>query len=143
MLKNQYQEWLSANLKIVELLIWLKGNFFDLGFHKHFRPQTEYALLIQKQPCKKEIKDRGIGQVFNEIVNFTNRHNPHQKPLHMTTTIIQQLTNEGDLVIDPCAGSFTTLRTDLTLRKLIKFNQNKERSRLLLRQEKPYLATNE
>jgi len=71
----------------------------------------------------------------------------------MTTTIIQQLTNEGDLVIDPCAGSFTTLRacqslnrdflgTDLTLRKLMKFNINKERSRKLLRQEKQYNENN-
>ncbi|CAI2191891.1 7102_t:CDS:10 [Funneliformis geosporum] len=57
----------------------------------------------------------------------------------MTETIIQQLTQEGDLVVDPCAGSFVSLRacqslkrnflgTDLTLRELMKFNINKERT---------------
>ena len=65
----------------------------------------------------------------------------------MTKSIIEQLTNEGDLIIDPCAGSFVSLRacqklgrnflgTDLTLRKLMQFNINKERSRELLKLEK-------
>ncbi|MEG7978927.1 MAG: site-specific DNA-methyltransferase [Mollicutes bacterium UO1] len=93
------------------------------------------------------MKNKGIGNVFSEIVKFGGRHNIHQKPYQMTATIIQQLTNEGDLVVDPCAGSFVSLRacqklnrnflgTDLTLRALMNFNLNKERSRLLLKQEK-------
>jgi DNA modification methylase len=90
------------------------------------------------------VKDAGILHVFNELVNFTNRHNTHQKPYKMTKKIIQQLTNEGDLVVDPCAGSFVSLiacqklkrnflGTDLTLRELLRFNINKENSRILLR----------
>jgi DNA modification methylase len=64
----------------------------------------------------------------------------------MIEKVIEQLTNEGDLVVDPCAGSFTTLKAclrtnrkflgcDLTLRALMRFNINKERSRELLKKE--------
>jgi DNA modification methylase len=64
----------------------------------------------------------------------------------MTKKLIKQLTNKGDLVVDPCAGSFITLiacqktarnflGTDLTLREIFNFNINKENSRALLRKE--------
>jgi DNA modification methylase len=93
------------------------------------------------------VKDKGIKNVFSEIVNFENRHNTHQKPYKMTKKIIKQLTNKGDLVIDPCAGGFGVLLacqnlkrnflgTDLSLRKLVKFNINRENSRILLNKEK-------
>jgi len=61
----------------------------------------------------------------------------------MTRTLIKQLSNEGDLVVDPCAGSFVSLTacnslkrdfvgTDLEYFEILKFNINKENSRRLL-----------
>lgn len=139
------KSWLTPKLKAIEILTWSKGNYVGLGTN-YFRKNTEFSLLIQKEPFVKKVKDKSIKNLFIEIVNFTQRHNTHQKPLKMTQAIIQQLTNEGDLVIDPCAGSFVSLRacqslkrnflgTDLTLRELMKFNINKERSRELLKKE--------
>jgi DNA modification methylase len=51
----------------------------------------------------------------------------------MTKKLMKQITEKGDLVVDPCAGSFSSLiacqklernfiGTDLTLRNIIKFN---------------------
>jgi len=150
LIKTTFKQWITTNLKIKEILIWVKKRFLALGWNK-FRKQCEYALLIQKRPFKRleniQKENRSIGNVFNEFVKINNRHHTHQKPLEMTKTIIQQLTQEEDLIVDPCAGSFVSLSacqelkrnflgTDLTFRQLMQFNINKKRSRELLKQIK-------
>jgi len=37
------------------------------------------------------------------------RKHPHQKPKELIKALISATTNEGDLIIDPCAGSFVVL----------------------------------
>jgi site-specific DNA-methyltransferase (adenine-specific) len=37
------------------------------------------------------------------------RKHPHQKPKELIKALIEATTQEGDLVIDPCAGSFIVL----------------------------------
>ena len=37
------------------------------------------------------------------------RKHPHQKPRELIKALIEATTNENDLVIDPCAGSFIVL----------------------------------
>jgi len=145
LLKKNYLNWLPRNLQLIEILVWSKGKYVGLGIN-YFRKNCEFALLIQKKPLIKKVKDKGIRNFFSEIVNFELRHNTREKPYKMTKKIIQQLTNKGDLVVDPCAGSFVSLiacqklerdflGTDLTLRELMKFNINKENSRELLKKE--------
>ncbi|KLL05268.1 MAG: adenine-specific DNA methylase [Mycoplasmataceae bacterium RV_VA103A] len=147
LIKGNYKQWIPNNLKVKELLIWMKKGFIALGW-EYFRQGCEYALLIQKEPHQRFVSQakgsRGIRNIFSEFVNSTNRHNTHQKPYKMTKKIIKQLTNPGDLIVDPCAGSFVVLLacqklkrqfigTDLTLTEIMKFNINKENSRLLLK----------
>ena len=40
---------------------------------------------------------------------------PTQKPVNMLKVLIETLTDEGDVVIDPCCGSGTTLRAAVEL----------------------------
>ena len=48
----------------------------------------------------------------NNILKFSNPNNntfhPTQKPVELLEYLIKTYTNEGDLVLDNCAGSFTT-----------------------------------
>jgi len=37
------------------------------------------------------------------------RNHPHQKPRKLIRALIEATTKEGDLVVDPCAGSFIVL----------------------------------
>lgn len=52
--------------------------------------------------------------------NQNNRMHPTQKPVALFEYLIKTYTNEGDLVLDNCAGSFTTsIAADNTKRKWI------------------------
>jgi site-specific DNA-methyltransferase (adenine-specific) len=42
---------------------------------------------------------------------------PTQKPVSVLKTLIEIFTDEGDVVIDPCAGSGTTLRAAFELNR--------------------------
>lgn len=151
LLDGNFRDWIPSNLAIKWVLVWIKGEGSQLykvmgQTQNHFIHTEEYCLVIRKKPFKSPVLKKRTTNIFNHLVSQSNRHNCHMKPLEMTKSIIEQLTQEGDLIIDPCAGSFVSLRacqnlkrdflgTDLTLRKLMKFNLNKERSRKLLRKE--------
>ena len=64
------------------------------------------------------------------------RQHPHQKPRELIKALISATTNERDLIIDPCAGSFIVLEVckeskreflgcDLTFKELKEFQQKK------------------
>ena len=43
------------------------------------------------------------------MVKISERKHPHQKPKELAKALIMATTNEGDLIVDPCAGSFIVL----------------------------------
>lgn len=79
---------------------------------------TEYGLLLYRD---KLPKFRNNGQmVFNwfwwdkDGPNIPKIH-PNQKPVKLLKRLIELFTDPGDVVIDPCAGSGTTLRASYEL----------------------------
>ena len=67
---------------------------------------------------------------------ISQRKHPHQKPRELIKALIMATTNEKDLVVDPCAGSFIVLEVcrelkrnflgcDLTFKEMEKFRQGK------------------
>lgn len=70
------------------------------------------------------------------MVPSSKRKHPHQKPYNLIRALVEATTNEGDLVIDPCAGSFIVLEVyqelkrkflgcDLTFKEMEKFRKEK------------------
>jgi site-specific DNA-methyltransferase (adenine-specific) len=107
-----------------------------LIFCKNYSPQvlkanmrvvgaTEYALLLYRD---KLPKFRNVGtdgknhMVFNwfewkrDSKEIPKIH-PAQKPVNLLESLIKTFTDEGDVVIDPCAGSGTTLRAAHNLKR--------------------------
>lgn len=111
-------------------------NYIPLVFIKNYSPQvlkanmrivgaTEYALVlyrnklpkfrngVQKDENGKNI--RGTGHmIFNWFAwekdgKEIPKIHPTQKPVKLLKKLIEIFTDEGDVVIDPCAGSGTTL----------------------------------
>ncbi|WNE40625.1 MAG: hypothetical protein mread185_000082 [Mycoplasmataceae bacterium] len=89
-----------------------------------------HIFFLQKSPYQVNFSDRAFSNVWAEAI--TNKSHPHQKPVQLLKRLILALTQEGDLVVDPCAGSFITLTAcqstnrnflgcDLTINKLQKF----------------------
>ena len=121
-------------------------HYIPLVFIKNYSPQvlkanmrvcgaTEYALLLYRDRLPK----------FRNVDNYGNNHmifnwfewvrdgkeipkiHPAQKPVGLLKKLIELFTDEGDVVIDPCAGSGTTGRACLeTGRNFYGFEISKE-----------------
>lgn len=97
-------------------------NYIPLTFYKNYSPQvlkanmrivgnTEYAILFYRDKLPK-FNNKGR-MIFNtmpfERDTATPKIHPTQKPLPLLKHLIEIFTDRGDVVIDPCAGSGTTL----------------------------------
>ena len=99
----------------------LKG-YINLVFRKNFSAQVlkanmrvvgncEYAIILYRDKLPK-FNNNGK-MVFNCLDwvkdNTTPKVHPTQKPVRILENLIRIFTDEGDVVIDPCAGSGSTL----------------------------------
>jgi site-specific DNA-methyltransferase (adenine-specific) len=48
-----------------------------------------------------------------EKIESKNKKHPHQKPLELQKVLIEAVSNVGDLVVDPAAGSYSVLEACL------------------------------
>ena len=90
--KNYSGQVLKANMKIVGA--------------------TEYAAVLYRDKLPKFNNNNRM--IFNwfkwERDTQTPKIHPTQKPVQLLKQLIEIFTDEGDVVIDPCAGSGSTLR---------------------------------
>lgn len=113
------------------------NNYIPLVFIKNYSPQvlkanmrvvgaTEYALLLYRDKLPKfrnglKIDEngkniRGTGKMVFNWFNWEKdgkeipKIHPAQKPVKVLKKLIETFTDPGDVVIDPCCGSGSTLR---------------------------------
>lgn len=96
--KNYSAQVLKANMKVVGA--------------------TEYALVLYRDKLPK-FRNNGH-MVFNWFEwkrdgNEYPKIHPTQKPISVLKRLIEIFTDEGDVVIDPCAGSGSTLRAAMEM----------------------------
>ena len=107
--------WLKkTDLAIVDMVVWNKGR---IGMGYRTRRSSEYLLILQKTPIKSKgvwlVKN--IPDVWTEKIN--KKKHPHQKPLELQKILIEAVSNVGDLVIDPAAGSYSVLEACLLTKR--------------------------
>lgn len=97
----------GKSVRLVDLFVWDKGRN---GLGKRSRRRNEILLVIQKKTFGISTwKDKGMPDTFQEkLINPRSKH-PHRKPMIFTERLVKCVTNEGDYVLDPCAGSFDLL----------------------------------
>lgn len=80
-----------------------------IGMGRRLRARWEAMIVLQKGPAKAEgiWKNRAIPDVCR-AKRDTSKH-PHTKPVALIQTLIECVTEPGDLVVDPAAGSYSTL----------------------------------
>jgi site-specific DNA-methyltransferase (adenine-specific) len=96
--------------------------YINLAFRKNFSPQVlkanmrpvgnmEHAILLYRDKLPKfNNNGKMIFTCMDWIKdNDTPKIHPTQKPVKVLENLIQIFTDEGDVVIDPCAGSGSTL----------------------------------
>lgn len=98
------------------------NNYINLVFRKNFSAQVlkanmkivgncEYGVLFYRE---KLPKFRNKGKMIFNCIDWvkdtkTEKVHPTQKPVELLKRLIELFTDDGDVVIDPCAGSGTTL----------------------------------
>ena len=116
------------------------NNYINLVFRKNFSSQVlkanmkivgncEYGLVFYREKLPKFNNDGKM--IFNcidwERDNVTEKIHPTQKPVPLLEKLIKIFTDEGDVVIDPCCGSGTTLLASVnTNRKSYGFEIKKD-----------------
>jgi len=101
------QHWLDrTSLDIVDLIVWDK---MRMGMGYRSRRMCEYIIVLQKQPRKAKgvWRARNIPDVYSEKV-VKNGHT-HRKPYELQKRLIEAVSNEGDIILDPAAGSFSVM----------------------------------
>lgn len=98
------------------------NNYINLVFRKNFSAQVlkanmrivgncEYALLLYREKLPKF--NNGGSMVFNCFdwprETDSEKIHPTQKPVKLLERLIELFTDENEVVIDPCAGSGSTL----------------------------------
>ena len=106
-IKNYSSQVLKANMKIVGA--------------------TEHAVVLYRDKLPKFNNGRSETQKGKMVFNWFEwkrdnskvypKIHPTQKPVNLLKQLIEIFTDEGDVVIDPCAGSATTLRACMELNR--------------------------
>ena len=104
------------------------NRYINLVFRKNFSAQVlkanmrvvgncEYAVILYREKLPK-FNNNGK-MVFNcldwQKDNSVEKVHPTQKPVKVLANLIEIFTDKGDVVIDPCAGSGTTLLAAIQL----------------------------
>lgn len=127
-------------------------HFIPLIFRKNFSAQVlkanmkivnccEYGLVLYKDKLPKFNNDgRMIMNCFDWVRESSDipKIHPTQKPVALLERLIQIFSDENDVVIDPCAGSGSTLRAAANLNRRaygfeIKKNFYKDATEKMLR----------
>jgi len=104
-----FRDWLGDTaLDVVDLINWDKCR---IGMGYRSRRATEYCIVLQKAPRKAKgvWKSHNIPDTWREKAQYGNGH-PHKKPVRLQAALIEAVSNEGDIVIDPAAGGFSVLQ---------------------------------
>lgn len=106
------------------------NNYINLVFRKNFSPQVlkanmrvvgncEYALILYRDKLPKfNNSGRMIFNCMDWVRDTTTpKIHPTQKPIAVIKHLIRLFTDEGETVIDPCAGSGVTLKAAAELNR--------------------------
>ena len=105
-----FDAWRAAGFRIVGHLVFPKRY---TSATRHLRYQHECAYLLAKgYPTEPEST---IGDVINWSYATHNKLHPTQKPLSILSPLIKTFSAQGGLVLDPFAGSGSTLMAAKTL----------------------------
>ena len=91
-------------LDVVDLITWNKQR---MGMGYRTRRYAEYLLILQKPPrrAKGVWQLHDIPDVWTEPVARIRQ--VHPKPINLQARLIEAVTDPGDVVLDPAAGSYS------------------------------------
>lgn len=104
-----FTRWLDGTaLSVVDLVTWHK---MRIGMGYRTRRTSEYLVVLQKEPrrAKGVWSVHTIPDVWQEPVE--RGLHAHRKPVDLQTELIKAVTDPGDIIVDPAAGSFSVMQS--------------------------------
>ena len=102
-LKDMLIEIENAGFNIYKTLIWAKNSPIT---NMYYMDSHEYIIFCRKGKAKR-INNCGTKSVLN-VDNPRNKVHPTEKPVELMEVLINNSSQEGELVLDPFMGSGTT-----------------------------------
>ncbi len=131
----------EINFKILNVITWQKKNPPPNFSHRSFTHSTEFIVWAKKSKYSKhyfnydlmlemnagkQMRDVWLLPAIGKWEKDCGKH-PTQKPLPLLSRIILASTKEGDLVLDPFAGSCTTgIAANLFNRRFVGIDINEK-----------------
>ena len=103
-----FTHWLDGTrLEVVDLVTWHKER---MGMGYRTRRTSEHLVILQKAPrrAKGVWSIHTIPDIWQEKAT-NGRNAPHRKPINLQGELIAAVTQAGDIVVDPAAGSFSAM----------------------------------
>lgn len=100
-LKELQQKAEDVGFKFQNLLVWNKGNSTPNAYYMQC---CEFILMLKKGKSKP-IKDMGTRNILDVSNIIGQKLHPTEKPVKLLEILIENSSNEGDIVLDPFAGS--------------------------------------
>jgi modification methylase len=122
-------DWITkTNLNLYQTIIWNRNQSPSI-FNTFLMPTYEYVFWMTKsRKTPKVYRDRldSIKDIWN-ITPSRSKEHPATFPMGLVENCILLTTNEGDIILDPFAGTGTTERVaELLNRKSIGFEIDKK-----------------
>lgn len=105
-LSEMLEESKNIGFKLHNLLVWEKNNCTPSQF---YMKNCEYILFLRKGKAKW-INDIGGSKTVHQFNNIIgNKQHPTEKPVDLLKFYISNSSNKNDIILDPFAGSGSTL----------------------------------
>lgn len=112
-LKNLQVEAEKVGFKFQNLLVWDKGNVTP---NQYYMGGYELILMLRKGGAKP-INNMGTSNIIKIPNIIGKKQHPTEKPIKLMEILIENSSNEGDLVLDPFMGSGSTGVASLNLNR--------------------------
>lgn len=104
---SRFEAETPDNLRFVRFGVWVKPN--GAPQFTGDRPGTGWEAVGILHGIEGKLSWNGGGHHAVWICDKQNGQHPTQKPLKLVKEMVRQFSNSGDLILDPFAGSGTTL----------------------------------
>lgn len=106
---TDYRTWFDGTcLNAVDMITWNKKK---IGLGYRTRHTSEFLVVLQKAPkrAKGVWMSRDIPDVWDERA-VSGRGYHHAKPVNLQARLIEAVTAEDEIVLDPAAGSYSVMQ---------------------------------
>lgn len=112
-LKDLQVEAEKVGFKFQNLLVWDKGNVTP---NQYYMGGYELILMLRKGGAKP-INNMGTSNIIKIPNIIGKKQHPTEKPIKLMEILIENSSNEGDVVMDPFMGSGSTAKAADNLKR--------------------------